>query len=84
MRLNKVTVGKVMPAPALTTREKVEIVLAHTKSGKSCGTDGAPYEFWCAALQSDSAEQHLIEFLNDVLFGNQDFHRHGCCLSFRR
>ena len=47
--------------------------MAHTKSGKSCGTDGAPYEFWCAALQSDSAEQHLIEFLNDVLFGNQDF-----------
>ncbi|CAE7547241.1 unnamed protein product, partial [Symbiodinium sp. CCMP2456] len=65
-------VGRDMPAPALVTKEELEAVLLHTKSRKSCGRDGAPYELWCAVLQSDAAE-HLVEFVNDLLLGNLVF-----------
>ncbi|CAE7825391.1 BXL5, partial [Symbiodinium necroappetens] len=65
-------VGKDVPAPALVTKEELEEVLLHTKSRKSCGRDGAPYEFWCAVLQSDAAD-HLVEFVNDLLLGNIAF-----------
>ena len=52
MHLFKTSVGPVMPAPKLITKEEVEQVLLVTKSGKSCERDGAPYEFWAAVLQS--------------------------------
>ena len=72
MHLYKTSVGPVMPAPRLIDRAELEIVLAQTKSGKSCGQDGAPYEFWAAVLQSEAAD-HMIDFLNEILLGNQDF-----------
>ena len=72
MHLFKTSVGPVMPAPKLITKEEVEQVLLVTKSGKSCGRDGAPYEFWAAVLQSEACE-HLLDFLNEILLGNQDF-----------
>ena len=72
MQLFKTAAGPVMPAPELITKEEVEQVLVVTKSGKSCGRDGAPYEFWAAVLQSEASE-HLLDFLNEVLLGNQDF-----------
>ena len=72
MQLFKTAAGPAMPAPELITKEEVEQVLVVTKSGKSCGRDGAPYEFWAAVLQSEASE-HLLDFLNEVLLGNQDF-----------
>ena len=71
MHLYKTSVGPVMPAPLLIDRSELELVLAQTKSGESCGKDGAPYEFWAAVLQSEAAE-HMIDFLNEILLGNQD------------
>ncbi|CAE7836810.1 nmt [Symbiodinium sp. CCMP2592] len=65
-------VGPRLPGPALLSKEELETVLLQTKSGKSAGEDGAPYEFWCAVLQSEASE-HLLEFLNDVLLCNRGF-----------
>ena len=72
MHLYQHVVGPRMPAPKLLTREELEMVLLQTKSGKSCGCDGAPYEFWCAVLQSEACD-HLLDFLNEVLLENQGF-----------
>ncbi|CAE7493906.1 unnamed protein product [Symbiodinium sp. CCMP2592] len=69
MHLYDTAVGCRMPGPSLITREEVEHVLTLTKSGKSCGNDAAPYEFWSAALQSEACE-HLLELLNDILLEN--------------
>ncbi|CAE7653091.1 unnamed protein product [Symbiodinium sp. CCMP2592] len=68
MHLYDTTVGDRMPGPPLITREELEYVLTLTKSGKSCGNDAVPYEFWSAVLQSEACE-HLLEFLNDILLG---------------
>ena len=72
MHLYQHVVGPRMPAPKLLTREELEMVLLQTKSGKSYGCDGAPYEFWCAVLQSEACD-HLLDFLNEVLLENQGF-----------
>ncbi|CAE6941294.1 BXL5 [Symbiodinium sp. CCMP2592] len=69
MHLYDAAVGCNIPGPSLITREEVEHVLTLTKSGKSCGNDAAPYEFWSAAIQSEACE-HLLELLNDILLEN--------------
>ena len=71
MHLYKTAVGRSVPAPALITKEELEHVLNLTKSGKSAGPDGAPYELWAAVLQSEASE-HMIESLKDVLLGDRD------------
>ena len=72
MHLYKTAVGPVMPDPALIDRSEIEQVLLTTKSGKSCRNDGAPYEFWAAVLQSEACD-HMLDFLNEILLGNEDF-----------
>ncbi|CAE7902546.1 unnamed protein product, partial [Symbiodinium microadriaticum] len=72
LALYKAQVGSFMPAPALVTKEELEQVLLQTKSRKSCGQDGAPYELWCAVLQSEAAD-HLVDFVNRILLEDVDF-----------
>ncbi|CAE7252743.1 unnamed protein product [Symbiodinium sp. KB8] len=72
LALYKAQVGSFMPAPALVTKEELEQVLLQTKSRKSCGQDGAPYELWCAVLQPEAAD-HLVDFVNRILLEDVDF-----------